>query len=56
VYDADGALLGWADIRIAEGAGGLAATGAEFPVAAIALALMLLLAGGVAVGRRRRAA
>ncbi len=32
------------DIRVADGAGGLAATGAEFPVAAIALALMLLVA------------
>ncbi|MDF2560829.1 MAG: hypothetical protein K0R99_2275 [Microbacterium sp.] len=56
VYDADGALLGWADIRVAEGAGGLAATGAEFPVAATALALMLLLAGGLAVRRRTRTA
>ena len=54
VYDADGALLGWADIRVADGAGGLAATGAELPVAAIALALMLLLAGGAAVRRRTR--
>ncbi|WP_417507278.1 lamin tail domain-containing protein [Microbacterium sp.] len=54
VYDADGVLLGWADIRVADGAGGLAATGAEFPVAAIALALMLLVAGGVAVRRRTR--
>ena len=54
VYAADGALLGWADIRIAAEAGGLATTGSELPVAAIALALMLLVAGGVAFGRRRR--
>lgn len=58
VYAADGALLGWADLRIAEGtgaAGGLAATGAELPVAAAVLALVLLTSGAVAVGRRRRA-
>ena len=54
VYDADGALLGWADIRIAGGTGGLATTGSELPVAAIALALMLLVAGTVAVRRRKR--
>lgn len=58
VYDADGDLLGWADIRIAAaaGAGGLAATGAQLPTAAIALAVMLLAGGALAVGRRRRAA
>lgn len=54
VYATDGTLLGWADIRIAAGAGDLAATGAELPVAAVALALLLLAAGTVAVGRRRR--
>ncbi|MBT2485106.1 MULTISPECIES: lamin tail domain-containing protein [unclassified Microbacterium] len=36
--------------------GGLAATGAELPIAAIALALGLLAAGSVAVSRRRRSA
>lgn len=56
VYAADGTLLGWADIRITAASGGLAATGAELPIAAIALALMLLTAGGIAVGRRRRTA
>ncbi|WP_223626491.1 lamin tail domain-containing protein [Microbacterium sp. EST19A] len=56
VYAADGTLLGWADIRVTASAGGLAATGADLPVAAIALALMLLAAGAIAVGRRRRTA
>ncbi|WP_136055439.1 lamin tail domain-containing protein [Microbacterium sp. K24] len=56
VYAADGTLLGWADIRVTAGAGGLASTGSELPIAAVALALMLLTAGAVAVRRRRRAA
>ena len=57
VYAADGALLGWADIRIAAGsATGLAATGADLPIGAVALALTLLAAGTLAVTRRRRTA
>ena len=56
VYAADGTLLGWADIRITAGAGGLASTGSELPIATVALALMLLAAGAIAVGRRRRTA
>ena len=56
VYAADGTLLGWADIRVTAGAGGLAATGSELPIAAVALALMLLTAGAVAVRRRNRTA
>lgn len=55
VYAVDGTLLGWADVRITAGAGGLASTGSELPIAAAALALMLLVAGGVAFSRRRRA-
>ena len=59
VFDANGTLLGWVDLRIAAsgagGVGGLAATGAELPIAAIALALMLLGAGAVAARRRTRA-
>lgn len=67
VFDASGALLGWADLRVAAGngagaggeagagVGGLATTGAELPVAAVALALMLLTAGAVAVRRKRTA-
>ncbi|WP_435743210.1 lamin tail domain-containing protein [Microbacterium sp. PMB16] len=56
VYATDGTLLGWADIRVTAGAGGLATTGSELPIAAIALALMLLTAGAVAVRRRKRVA
>ncbi|WP_431806859.1 lamin tail domain-containing protein [Microbacterium paraoxydans] len=56
VFAADGTLLGWADLRINEGPGGLAATGTVLPVAAIALALVLLAAGGAAVTRRPRGA
>ena len=59
VFDTDGALLGWVDLRVAAsgsaGTGGLAATGAELPIAAIALALMMLAAGAVAIRRRRSA-
>ena len=56
VYAADGTLLGWADIRITAASGGLAATGSELPIAAVALAVMLLTAGAVAVRRRKRTA
>ncbi|MBP5802562.1 lamin tail domain-containing protein [Microbacterium maritypicum] len=66
VFDANGGILGWADIRIAAGTGtgagigtgadGLATTGSELPVAAVALALMLLTAGAVVVRRRKREA
>ncbi|WP_350352961.1 lamin tail domain-containing protein [Microbacterium sp. A8/3-1] len=56
VYAADGTLRGWADIRITAASGGLAATGSELPIAAVALALMLLTAGAVAVRRRKRTA
>lgn len=55
VYAADGTLLGWADIRVTAGAGGLASTGSELPIAAVALALMLLAGGAIAVRRRRTA-
>ncbi|MCT1478788.1 lamin tail domain-containing protein [Microbacterium sp. p3-SID336] len=54
VYAADGSLVGWADLRVIAAAGGLAATGADLPFAATALALGLLVAGGIAVARRRR--
>lgn len=58
VFAADGELLGWGDLRITAAGGGaadgsLAATGSELPAAAIALALILLLVGGV-IGRRRK--
>lgn len=56
VYAADGTLLGWADIRVTAGAGGLASTGSELPIAAVALALTLLAGGAIAASRRRRAA
>ncbi|MGO4489744.1 lamin tail domain-containing protein [Microbacterium sp. 2RAF4] len=68
VFDGSGALLGWADIRISADAeagagagtggstGGLAATGAELPLAAAILALVLLTAGAATVGGRRRGA
>lgn len=56
VYAADGTLLGWADLRVTEAAGGLASTGSELPIAAVALALLLLTTGAVAAGRRRRTA
>ncbi|WP_341956721.1 lamin tail domain-containing protein [Microbacterium sp. LWH13-1.2] len=52
VYSAAGELIGWADIRITDPSG-LAATGAAVPVAVIALALMLLIAGALIVRRRR---
>lgn len=54
VYSAAGDLIGWADIRITDPSG-LAATGAEMPAALIALALMLVIAGGLIVRRRRSA-
>lgn len=56
VYSAAGELIGWADIRVTQSGGGLAATGAEIPSAAIALALLLMLGGALAVRRRSRAA
>lgn len=54
VYSAAGELIGWADIRVTNPSG-LAATGADAPVAAIALALMLVIAGVLIVRRRRSA-
>lgn len=54
VYAADGELLGWADLRVTEGGGGLAATGADLPIAAAALGLMLMATGLLALGRRAR--
>ncbi|WP_243230606.1 lamin tail domain-containing protein [Microbacterium sp. CIAB417] len=54
VYDADGQLIGWADITITA-AGGLAATGATLPVAALVLAVLLLAAGAIAIRRRAAA-
>lgn len=56
VFDADGTLLGWTDIRVAGATAGLANTGADVPVTAIVLAFALMLAGGGAsvLGRRRR--
>lgn len=69
VYDAEGDLIGWGDLRVTAasggatdgggtgaGEGGLANTGGALPVAAAALALLLLSAGGVMVARRRRTA
>ncbi|MGW8481820.1 lamin tail domain-containing protein [Microbacterium sp. NPDC055903] len=54
VYDAEGALIGWADLTItADGA--LAATGAELPIAGIVLAALLLTLGAVGARRRRTA-
>jgi LPXTG-motif cell wall-anchored protein len=63
VYDVEGDLIGWGDLRVTAasggatdggGDGGLANTGGELPVAAAALALVLLLAGAAIVTRRRR--
>lgn len=56
VYAADGTLLGWADLRVTAAGEGLAATGADLPVAATALALMLLTTGVLALRRRKRTA
>lgn len=54
VYSADGELLGWVNIQVTAGGGGLAATGSELPAAALVLALGLLFAGAIAVTLRRR--
>ena len=56
VYAADGTLLGWADLRVTAAGEGLAATGTDLPVAATALALMLLATGVLALRRRKRTA
>lgn len=53
-YAADGSLVGWADITIAEQQG-LAVTGGEAPVVAVVAAMMMLVAGALIVRRRRRA-
>ncbi len=56
VYAADGELLGWVGIEVTGGAdgAGLAATGAQTPTGMIALAVMMLLGGALAVAVRRR--
>jgi hypothetical protein len=52
VYAADGELLGWTGLRIV--AGDLAATGGGTAGGALALAVVLLLAGAIALAARRR--
>jgi hypothetical protein len=52
-YAADGSLVGWADITIAEQQG-LAVTGGEAPAIAVVAAMMMLIAGGLIVRQRRR--
>ncbi|WP_223170807.1 LPXTG cell wall anchor domain-containing protein [Microbacterium sp. NIBRBAC000506063] len=58
VYDSEGELLGWTEIQVTAAGSGtgerLPDTGSDIPFGAMAIALLLLAGGGLAVLVRRR--